>query len=194
MPRVVEFPHGLLDLCTQEARLIKAISTRVAWATRMTIDELDAFLPNGLHDAKLGKVAIDFTERTVRLDLNIWVGDEEKREAYRSAEVTLSGLLFWVSEPPDPHYPFGSPRPLWIDAGPLTDKLPEKQPALPPIPPGAFANWIYVRDWNAFIYVAAEDANLTWLDDRTIPETAATAVQKSCRPCENSTSRSKPPR
>ena len=64
----------------------------------MTIDELDAFLPNGLHDAKLGKVAIDFTERTVRLDLNIWVGDEEKREAYRSAEVTLSGLLFWVSD------------------------------------------------------------------------------------------------
>ena len=135
----------------------------------MTLDELDALLPSGLHDAKLDRVAINFADRTVRLELNIWVGDDEEREAYRRAQVTLSGLLFWVSEPPDPSYPFASPRPLWIDAGPLTDKLPERQPALPPVPQGAFANWIFVRDWNAFIYVAAEDANLTWLGGRTIP-------------------------
>ena len=140
----------------------------------MTMDELIASLPNGLYDAELGTVAIDFANRTVRLDLNIWVGDDEELEAYRRAQVTLSGLLFWVSEPPDPSYPFASPRPLWIDAGPLTDDLPEKQPALPPVPQGAFANWLFVRDWNAFIYVAAEDASLTWLGDRTIRETAAT--------------------
>jgi hypothetical protein len=141
---------------------------------RMTIDELDALLPNGLHDAKLERVAIDFGDRTARLDLDIWVGDDEEREAHRRAQMTLSGLVFWVSEPPDPRYPFLSPGPESIDAGPLTDKIPEKQPALPPVPQGAFANWIFVRDWNAFIYVAAKDASLTWLGERTIPDTAAT--------------------
>jgi hypothetical protein len=146
----------------------------------MTIDELDALLPNGLHDAKLESVAIDFGARTARLDLDIWVGDDEEREAYRRAQITLSGLLFWVSEPPDPLYPFSSPRAMWIDAGPLTDKIPEKQPALPPIPQAAFANWIFVRDWNSFIYVAAIDSSLTWLGEGAIPDTAATQpVQKT---------------
>jgi hypothetical protein len=135
----------------------------------MTIDELDASLPNGLHDAKLERVAIDFVDRTARLDLDIWVGDDEEREAYRRAQVTLSGLLFWVSEPPDPLHPSSPPRALWIDAGPLTDKTPKTQPALPNVPRGAFANWIFVRDWNSFIYVAATDADLTWLSDRSIP-------------------------
>ncbi len=142
----------------------------------MTLDELDALLPNGLHDAKLGTVAIDFAERTVRLDLDIWVGDDEEREAYRRAQVILSGLLFWVSDPPDPSYSITSPGPLRIEVGPLTDKLPEKQPALPSVPPDAFANWLYVRDWNTFIYVAAKDASLTWLGDRAIRETAAPAA------------------
>ena len=134
----------------------------------MTLDELDGLLPNGLHDAYLQTVAINFTDRTVRLDLDIWVGDDEEREAYRRAQVTLSGVLFWVSEPPEPLSPFLSPGPLWIDAGPLTDKIPKKQSSLPPVPQGVFVNWIFVRDWNAFIYVAAEEASLTWLGDRTI--------------------------
>jgi hypothetical protein len=134
----------------------------------MTLDELNASLPNGLHDARLGKLAIDFTERTVSLDLNVWVGDEEERETYRPAELILSGLLFWVSEPPDPSYPYALPRPLSIDAGPFTDTQPKNQPALPPVPPGAFANWLYVRDWNAFVYVAARNASLKWLGEPAI--------------------------
>jgi hypothetical protein len=43
----------------------------------------------------------------------------------------------------------------------LTQLATEKLPALPSVPQNAFANWIYVNGWNAFIYVAAEDAELT---------------------------------
>jgi hypothetical protein len=134
----------------------------------MTLDELYASLPNGLHDARLGKLAIDFTERTVSLDLNVWVGDEEERETYRRAELILSGLLFWVSEPPDPNHPYALPRPLSIDAGPLTGAQPKNQTALPPVPPDAFVNWLYVKDWNAFVYVAAKDASLTWSSEPAV--------------------------
>jgi hypothetical protein len=34
---------------------------------------------------------------------------------------------------------------------------------LPPIPERSFANWVFVTDWNAFIYLAAEEARLEWL-------------------------------
>jgi hypothetical protein len=59
-------------------------------------------LPNGLRDAELETVTLDFKKRKASLELDVWVGDEEELEAYRHAQVTLSGLLVWVSEPPDP--------------------------------------------------------------------------------------------
>jgi hypothetical protein len=42
------------------------------------------------------------------------------------------------------------------------------QPELPPIPPRKFANWIFVNEWNAFVFFAAGEASLAWLGDRTI--------------------------
>ncbi len=133
----------------------------------MTLDGLAASLPNGFHDAELMTIAIDFIKREVRLTLDIWIGDDKEREAYRQAEVTLSGLIFWVSEAPDSRYPYGEPRSLRIDAGSLTELHPEKRPTLPSIPQSAFSNWLFVVDWNAFIYVAAEDACLKWRGERT---------------------------
>lgn len=138
----------------------------------MTLDELAASIPNGFHDACLSTISIDYTKREVQLILDIWVADDVERpeeiETYRVAEVTLTGLAYWVSEPPDARSLFLEPGALWIDSGPL-DTLERKDSLhLPPTPAGAFANWIFVRDWNAFIYVAAEDARLEWLGDKAI--------------------------
>jgi hypothetical protein len=66
----------------------------------VTLSELAASLPNGLHDANLGTVSLDFLTREARLELDIWIGDEAEMEAYRRAEIKLSGLHYWVSEPP----------------------------------------------------------------------------------------------
>ena len=136
----------------------------------MTFDELTASLPNGVHDAELEKVEVDFTKREARLQLDLWVGDDEDKEAYRRGLVTLTGVLFWVCEPPDPGYPFGRPESVRIDGGPLSKDFPNRQPALPPVPPNVFINWLFVNEWNAFIYFAASDASLTWLGDRTVRE------------------------
>jgi len=132
----------------------------------MTLDDLAASLPNGLHDAELRAVNIDFVRGVARLDLDIWIGDEFEREAYRNARIELSRLLFWITEPPDPRYPFAEHGGLRIAAGPLTEDTPKNRPSLPPVPPDRFANWIFVTDWNAFIFVAAGDASLEWLGER----------------------------
>ncbi len=132
----------------------------------MTLDDLTSSLPNGLHDAELRAVNIDFERGVARLDLDIWLGDELELEAYRRGRIELSRLLFWVSEPPDPRYPFAEPGGLKIDAGPLTADTPANRPALPAIPHDRFANWIFVSDWNAFIFLAAGEASITWLGER----------------------------
>lgn len=134
----------------------------------MTLDEMAASLPNGLHDAELATVAIDFTRGEVRLTLDIWIGDDEETEAYRQAEVTLCGLVYWVSEAPDARYLYGDTDAVRIDVGPLTQLDAAKRAKLPPAPADAFSNYIFVADWNAFIYVAARSAALQWCGERTV--------------------------
>lgn len=51
----------------------------------MTLEELSRSLPNGLHDAELHRVTIDYATRSVQLVLKAWVGRPEKREVYRPA-------------------------------------------------------------------------------------------------------------
>jgi len=138
----------------------------------MTLDEIAATLPNGFHDAELQTVAIDYPTSEARLILDLWIGDmggtEAERESYRLAEVTLSGLAFWISEPPDARYPYSDIGAHRIDIGSV-DTLKSKRPAeLPPAPIGTFTNWIYVTDWNAFIYFAAKRASLEWRGAATL--------------------------
>jgi len=95
------------------------------------------------------------------LNLRAWVGDldapkEADREAYQPITVIISGLLWCIVESPDAATT-ATDGELWIDAGPVAS-LKEK-PAIPTVPDGAFAWWIVVRQWNAFIYIAGMDAS-----------------------------------
>lgn len=136
----------------------------------MTLEELADTLPNGFHDAEVRQLKIDYVKREVRLLLDLCVGDpsaetEELREGYRQAEVKLSGLLYWVIEPPDARYAYGKAGTLWIDAGALESDEPQLSVKLPEsLPSGAFASWIFVQDWNSFMHVAAMDASIKWKD------------------------------
>jgi hypothetical protein len=88
---------------------------------------------------------------------------EELREAYRKGELKVSGLLYWVIEPPDANYPYGESKQLWVDAGILESANFKPSVRLPePLPRGSFASWFFVQDWNSFMYVAAMDASLEW--------------------------------
>jgi hypothetical protein len=134
----------------------------------MTLDDLAASLPNGFHDSALKVVVIDYVNREAKLSLEIWMADCDAasaadREAYRQAEVSLSGLVFWVCEPLSAGYPYDGKGEVTIDIGSVETLTRPPSPTLPSTPVGCFVNWIYVRAWNAFIYVAAHDAKLTWL-------------------------------
>ncbi len=136
----------------------------------MTLEEIENSLPNGLHDAEISNINIDYFNREVRFELKIWVGDissekTELREAYRKASLTLSHFIYVVIEPPDSKYPYQKTTSLRIDTGSIqstkittSTKLPES------LPDDAFSHWFFVQEWNAFIFAAAMDARLDWKD------------------------------
>lgn len=125
----------------------------------MNLFDLAESLPNGLHDAELRRVSVDYVERTATLEIEIWVADTDTpRELYRLARITLSGLVYFAIEPPDHSYPFR-------DAGAVTVDLsvPEKPFVEGYESESAFR--LFISEFNSFIYADAPVAELEWLGD-----------------------------
>jgi hypothetical protein len=128
----------------------------------MTLEEIEASLPNGFHDAVLCKINADYEGRVADLRINVDVSTEGRSPIYRQALVILRGLEFLaVDSSPSGSQRLGSG--LRIDAGP-------GQPSTSPlqtldVPTGAFAHWFFVSPWNAFVRVVAREAELRWCGD-----------------------------
>jgi hypothetical protein len=133
----------------------------------MTLEEIENETPNGLHDAELRSIRIDYSSRTALLGVNLHVGlpsdaSDSAREAYRAAEIVISGLVFVAIDPPASDRLSQVEGGLWIDAGPGTRETLNPD-ALKALPADAFVHWIYVREWNSFIHIVARSASLNWL-------------------------------
>jgi hypothetical protein len=128
----------------------------------MTLEEIQQSLPNGLHDARLNSITLDYLRRQATFELEISLADVHKDapEIYRPATLYLTPFLYCVIEAPDPGYPFALNKPLRIDAG--SDELIHGEPTQlrEPLPEGAFTAWFFVNDWNSFIHIAALDAEI----------------------------------
>ena len=144
----------------------RRVNSAVGCLLMSIVDLLDS-LPNGLHDAELHCIDVDYVARTANFSLDVWIGDMSQegtaREAYRHAKVILTGLVYFVVEAPDSRYAFHEARPLRIDAG--VEKLASEASSviLPQqLPEGSFTFWIYVTNWNSFIHVAATHASFEY--------------------------------
>lgn len=121
----------------------------------MTLADIARGLPGTLHDAALLSLAIDYRSRRAALGLSVDVSDPDpmtptEGEVYQPATLIVSELVWCIVEPPGSSS-VGTGE-LWIDAG-LVSELPQSPP-LPPVPDGAFVWWIFVQQWNSFIYLA----------------------------------------
>lgn len=134
----------------------------------MTIEEIEMTLPNGFHDACIEKLNIDYDKQEARIELLIDVSSpqlhEKKMQSMpRKGTLTLSGLLFFVIEPPDHQYFSQNQKAerLWIaDSGPVASS--KKLELLSAIPTASskniFSHYFFIRNWNSFIIVAAAEA------------------------------------
>lgn len=133
----------------------------------MTLEELEKRLPNGLHDSRVSRIAIDYDQRKLILDIDVWVGDmnrdaREQRETYKRGQVLISGLVFTVMEPPDPRYPFSTATRLTIAGCDMSKNLSAELKSS--LSADTFFRSLWVNEWNAFIHIAAKNAELKWLD------------------------------
>src|SRR3954462_9450798 len=98
----------------------------LALSLSMTLEELENTSPNGLHDAEVQSLSVNYKEGSLTFDLRVWVGriwdSPERREEYKNGRLEISGLLFLIMEPPDPKYPFARPA-VTIDGCDVRENL-----------------------------------------------------------------------
>lgn len=131
----------------------------------MNLDQLEADLPNGLHDALLRAFFSDAGERRAEFVLDVWLGDLHSRETSdrerrRRARLELLGLTYLVLDEPDRSQTLAPLSPVQIDAC-AADDDPERARQ---VPDGGFAGRFFVTEWNSFIHFAALEARLSWVD------------------------------
>jgi len=144
---------------------------------KMRIEEIIKSLPNGFHDAELKSINLDYLEKKAVLFLDIWTGDLTShdtglRETYKAGILEIEKFLFFSIEAPDQRYEFPANGSVTIDLWPL-DLLKDKLKGelfqsitkiIETLPKEIFSAWIYVSNWNAFIYFAASNAAFRWVD------------------------------
>ena len=122
----------------------------------MSLDRLSE-LPNGLHDAELVSLHVNYADGEVVLVVNVDVSHpeesaESQSPSYRRVHLHVRDVQFVVIDPPHGSPAFkGLSR---IDGG---DGQPQGNAIdLPQLQAGAFLCWIYVESSNSFIRIGAK--------------------------------------
>ena len=131
----------------------------------MTIDEISKTLPNGFHDSDLIAIQVDFEHATATMDFAVDVSDWdiESKVVPRRGRLTLTGLLYFVLEPPYGDQAYEQQTQSISDGSSDFTEL-ANPPKLPKLPEGSFAEWFYSASDNNFLYVAASDAQFDWTE------------------------------
>jgi hypothetical protein len=132
---------------------------------RNDLRDISRELPNGFHDAELGKIEIDYVSRTITMEMHLWVGDMDQegelREAYRKGTLTVEDFAYCVIEPPDPCSEFTGNGTIGIDGGEYGVESAPSPPLDPNhIPSDMFLYWFYVQSWNSFVHLCARRARI----------------------------------
>ncbi|MGB9204976.1 MAG: hypothetical protein WCB94_13550 [Terriglobales bacterium] len=136
----------------------------------MNLRELENTLPNGLHDAEVRGIHVDYEQHRLTLDLAVWVGSMDDppkhREAYKSGQLDISGLIFLVMESPDAKYPYRVSSQLTIDSVEEEKSVPSE--LLRSLPADAFCHSFWVSEWNTCMYFAGTNAEMTWKNNGAV--------------------------
>jgi hypothetical protein len=131
----------------------------------VTLEELERSLPNGLHDADLVSVHVDYRTLEAALVVGVDISESEGKEGdvgptYRYARLVFFGLQFIVVDPPDVQD--GKIGPSLMEAG---TGQPRTAPAKTPrLSDDSFLCWFFLSESNSFIRIAARNVALEWLD------------------------------
>ncbi|MEZ4288526.1 MAG: hypothetical protein R3A47_10375 [Polyangiales bacterium] len=121
--------------------------------------------PWGLHDSVLVAVQVDYARNHAAIHVLLMMDERQTRA--KLACIDVHRLLYFVAEPPSSPQSFvidPESNGVTIDVGRVQD-LAELPAHLPNTPHNYWSNWIFVNDYNAFIYLCAQDASFRWVEE-----------------------------
>jgi len=130
----------------------------------MTFEELDALYPNGFSDAYVQKLTLDYQNRNIEVQLSLRGNPPESPNCgeYQRAILVLRDFYYFVIEPPDAEHLWYPERPIQVNGYPDDgNQFPLLEHLKPHLSSDAFCCRFYVHDWNAFIHVAARNAQFS---------------------------------
>lgn len=132
----------------------------------MTLEEVDSSLPNGLHDARIQSVSMDYERRVLAMRLSVWVGALEApppdRDRYSAGLLEFHGIAVFALEPPRPdsasRYPgalaFSWQRESRDSVGPQVGAFVSSE---------HLAYSLFIEDWLSSMVIVARGAGFQWL-------------------------------
>ncbi|WP_316415775.1 hypothetical protein [Mesoterricola silvestris] len=132
----------------------------------MKIQELDQHLPNGIHDAELYSLNVDFKAKSIKMLINFWIGNlgGSNQEMYRMGELDVINFSVFSIDPPDQGYPFipnGDPLTI-TSCQPSEGTLKGYNAILKRLPADSGGIGFFVEEWNSFIHIIGGDVYLKW--------------------------------
>ena len=130
------------------------------------MDELLRSLPNGLHDAELTAIAVDYARAEVTASVVVDFSDPDDPSSEglaRNARLVFTGVSCLVVDPPDVGAPEQTNALLTVNRIDADTGQPETspQPHLRP-PDGGFLCWLFLSSLNGFVRIGARDVRLEW--------------------------------
>ncbi len=132
--------------------------------TFSAFDDVLRSLPNGLHDAELTALAVDYARAEVTASVAVDLSnpdDPDSEGQARNARLVFTGVSCLVVDPPDaPEQPHPRLTASMIDAGP-GQPAGWEQPDLR-APEDGFVCWLFLSSLNGFVRIGARNVRLEW--------------------------------
>ncbi len=134
----------------------------------MNFRQIEDSLPNGFHDSFLKTVTVDYSNRTAKFEMEVWVGGSENSdtmEYYRGIRIELQGLLMCVLDVPNQEFLEDKSVGMKTDSAPIDYMhcwpLPTEL-----IPVDAFTGCLYfTAEANSAVTFVAANAIFEWLTE-----------------------------
>jgi hypothetical protein len=131
----------------------------------MTLEQLEQALPNGLHDAQIQQVEMDYEHARLVLRVKVLIGLPGQapldRERYRSGKIVFEGVQLLSIELPEAGTGFQYPGSVWFS---YERTLPGVIPVAVAnaLRPGTLSYSLFVREWLSCIQIAATEVGFSW--------------------------------
>jgi len=130
------------------------------------MDKLLGSLPNGLHDAELTALAVDYARAEVTASVVVDFSDPDDPSSEglaRDARVVFTGVSSLVVDPPEMGPGDQTQAQITVNRIDAETGQPETSPR-PDLraPDSGFLCWIYLSSLNGFVRIGARDVRLEW--------------------------------